>query len=78
MTFTWGALILAILQFGVKLYTGLQERRLIDAGYDKAIAEAASQILKNNQYAKEVMASINAMPDSDVDKLLQQLENSNK
>lgn len=78
MTFSWGALILAILQFGVKLYTGLQEKRLIDAGYDKAIAETASQILKNNQYAKEVMASITAMSDSDVDKLLRQLENSNK
>lgn len=75
MTFSWGALILAVLQFAVKLYSGLQDKKLIDAGYDKAIAESAAQILKNNTYAKQVMANITAMSDSDVDNVLRQLEN---
>ena len=74
MAFSWGAFILAVLQFVNKLFSGLQERRMIDAGYDKAIAENAAQILKSSMYAKQVMANINALSDDDTDKLLQSLE----
>lgn len=74
MIFSWGALILTVLQFLNKLFNGLQNQKLIDAGYDKAIAEQAALLLKNSKYSKEVMAKINAMSPDDVDKLLQKLE----
>lgn len=74
MSIPWGAIILAVLQFINGILKGSQDGKLIDAGYQKAIAEQAALILKRNIYAKEVMASINALDANGVDKLLQDLE----
>lgn len=74
MTIPWGAIVLAILQLAVTIYSRLQDKKLIDAGYDKAIAENAAQILKNSKYAKQIMANVNNLSPSDVDNILQQLE----
>ena len=74
MTFSWGALVLTLLQVANKIFAYLQQDKLIDAGYDKAIAENAAQILKNSAYAKQVMSNINALSDDDTDKLLRDLE----
>ena len=70
----WGLLILAALQFANYILGRLQDQKLIDQGYQKRIAEEAAQILKNNQYAKQVMSNINALNDDDADKLLRSLE----
>lgn len=71
---TWANLALVLLQVVNKILGMLQQDKLIDAGYEKAIAEQAALILKNNQYAKQVMASVIAMSSDDTDKLLHSLE----
>lgn len=74
MATPWGAIILAVLQLANYLLGRVQNQKLIDQGYEKRIAEEAATILKGNQYAKQVMASINGFDDDATDKLLQSLE----
>lgn len=71
---TWAKLVLVLLQVVNAILKTLQQDKLINTGYEKRIAEEAAKILKSNQYAKQVMASINAMHDDAVDDLLHQLE----
>lgn len=69
-------IVLLVLQLIEKIINGLHDRGLIDQGYQKAIAESNARMLRNNTYAKEVMQRVNDMSDSDVDKLLRELEPS--
>lgn len=74
---SWGPIILAVLQIINAIIGNKQDRDLIDAGYQKRIAEEAAKILKGNQYAKQAMEHINSMSADDVDKLLRELEPKN-
>lgn len=74
MATPWGAIILAVLQLANYLLGRVQNQKLIDQGYEKRIAEEAALILKDNQYAKQVMAAISGYDDPAVDKLLRELE----
>lgn len=74
MAVPWGAIILAVLQLVNLLISRVQNQKLIDQGYQKRIAEEAAKILKDNEYAKQVMAAISGYDDPAVDKLLRELE----
>lgn len=51
-----------------------RNQQLMDAGQDKAIAQAAASILVKTQAAKEVMKEVTAMTDAQVDASLKGLE----
>lgn len=70
----WAKIALLLLQVADKIISYLQERKLINQGYDKAIAENAANILRKSQYAKEIMANIDGLSGDAVDKLLRDLE----
>lgn len=74
ITVPWGAIILAVLQLANLLFSRLQNQKLIDQGYQKRIAEEAAQILKSNQYARNVLSNILKLDDAATDELLRQLE----
>ena len=62
------------LQILLAFLSWLRETQQLDAGRDKEIALAAAAILMKTQTAKQVMAEVTAMTDSQVDEALKKLE----
>jgi hypothetical protein len=54
--------------------TYFNQDRLIQSGYDKAIAEASAAIMKNTAAGKAILEKVNAMSDDEVDAGLRGLE----
>lgn len=71
---TWGAVLLQVLKVINALITWAQRERLIQQGYDQAIAETAREIFRKSEYAKRVAEKIDAMSDDEVDAALVGLE----
>ncbi len=71
---SWISLILAILQLANKLMDWGQQQKWIGEGEARQIAKASAEIMRKSGYAKEIMAEVDAMPDSAVDDGLRDLE----
>ena len=70
----WVNLAIAFLKLANIAVNFAKEKQLMDAGSDRAIAQASANILKKTQAAKEVMAEVMAMTDEQVDEALKRLE----
>jgi len=66
---TWGSLILAGLRIILALITGANNRKLIQAGEDKKMAQTALQILEATEEGKKIREHIRALSDSEADDL---------
>lgn len=71
---TYAKIILVVLQLIDRIVDYLRDNKLIDEGYDKAIAETSASILRKSAYAKSVMETISGLSADDTDKLLQSME----
>lgn len=71
---TWLQLAIALLKVGNSIILFFQQRQLIDAGYDKAIAEQGQKTLAMSQRGKALLEKINAMDEATVDAELRGLE----
>ena len=70
----WVQVALTFLKLANVITNYVRERQLMDAGSDRAIAQASANILKQTQAAKEIMAEVTAMTDEQVDETLKRLE----
>lgn len=71
---SWISLALALLKFVNQIMAWANERKLIEQGYDKAIAEVTQSILVKTTAGKAIMEKVNAMSDQEVDAGLRGLE----
>lgn len=71
---TYASIILALLQAISALITWAREKKLIDQGADRAIAETTAAILVKTKYAKDVMIKITSLDEKQTDDVLKQLE----
>ena len=71
---SWISLALALLKFVNSIMNWAHERKLIEQGYDKAIAEVTQSILVKTTAGKAIMEKVNAMSDEEVDAGLRGLE----
>ena len=71
---TWASIILTALKLISTLIAWAQREGHIKEGYDRAIAEAAREIFRKSEYAKQVKEKIDAMSDAEVDAALVSLE----
>ena len=62
---TWTNLILPILNLALTLLKFAQQRQLLQAGQDKAIAMAALQVLENTQNGKAIRESVRKLSDTE-------------
>lgn len=71
---SWISLALTLLQIVNKIMSWANERKLIEQGYDKAIAEVTQSILVKTTAGKAIMDKVNRMSDAEVDNALRDLE----
>ena len=71
---TWLQLAIALLKVGNSIILFFQQRQLIAAGYDQAIAEQGQKTLAMTQRGKALLEKINALDEKDVDAELRGLE----
>ena len=71
---SWLSLILAVLKVINAFMDWANREKLMQAGYDKAIAETAAAILKKTAAGRAMMEKVNAMSDAEVDDGLRGLE----
>jgi len=71
---TWVSLVLAILKVVSSIMDYVNQEKLVQSGYDKAIADVSAAILQKTAAGKAIMEKVNAMSDSDVDAGLRNLE----
>lgn len=71
---SWIELALAFLKLTNLLVGWAKDKQQMDAGADRAVAQASVAILNKTQSAKQVMAEVMAMTDSQVDEALKRLE----
>lgn len=72
--FSWVSLALALLKFVASIMMWARQRELISEGYDKAIAEVTTSILRTTDAGKKIMARVEAMSPGEVDDALRRLE----
>ncbi len=72
--FTYAKLAMLFLQLANTLANLARSKQMMDAGADRAIAQASAGILKDTQVAKEIMAQVMGMTESQVDDALKALE----
>lgn len=72
--FSWLSLALTLLKIVQSIINWAHDQKLIDEGYDKAIAEASQAILVKTQAGKAIMEKVNAMSAAEVDAGLHGLE----
>lgn len=72
--FSWLQLAIALLKMGNSIVLWFQQRQLIDAGYDQAIAEQGQKTLAMTQRGKALLEKIHAMDPATVDTELRNLE----
>lgn len=71
---TIASIVLILLKLADKFSDSVQARKYKDEGYEKAKAEYNAKMLKNNEYAQEIIKRVNNLSDSGVDDLLRELE----
>lgn len=71
---SWLEIALALLKLANMIVSWVREKQQMDAGHDRAIAEASASILSKTQAAKEIMAKISGMTEAQVDAALKELE----
>ena len=71
---TWASLALAVLKVINAFMNYFNQEKLIQSGYDKAIAEVSAAILQKTAAGKAILEKVNAMSDADVDAGLRGLE----
>ncbi len=71
---TWASLALAILKVVNAFMIYFNQEKLVQSGYDKAIAEVSSAILQKTAAGKAIMDKVNGMTDAEVDAGLRGLE----
>jgi len=69
-------LILGLLSLASTLATWLRNKQQIDAGYDKAIAQAATEILFTTEAGKKLRDQVRSVTDEDADKLWKDMLNA--
>lgn len=72
--FSWLQFAIALLKIGNSIILYFQQQSLINAGYDKAIAEQALKTLGMTKRGKAIMEQVNAMDEAAVDDGLRGLE----
>jgi hypothetical protein len=72
--FSWLQLALTLLKLGNNIILWFQQRQLIAAGYDQAIAEQGQRTLAMTTRGKALLEKINALDEKDVDAELRGLE----
>jgi hypothetical protein len=68
------SIISALLSLANTLFTWAKNQQLIQAGEDKAVAQAALSILRKTEVGKRNMEKVDAMSDDEVDDALRGLE----
>lgn len=71
---TWLSAALALLKLAGYILDIVREKQQMDAGADRAIAEASASILAKTAAGKEIMAQVMAMTAEQVDAALKELE----
>ena len=71
---TWASLALAVLKVINAFMNYFNQEKLIQSGYDKAIAEVSAAIMQKTAAGKAILEKVNAMSDADVDAGLRGLE----
>ena len=71
---SWFNLALLLLNITDSIVTLIKNRQQLDAGRDRAVAEAAAAILAKTSAAKAVMAEVTGLTDEQVDTMLKGLE----
>lgn len=71
---SWLQLAIALLKVGNSIILFFQQRQLIAAGYDQAIAEQGQRTLAMTQRGKALLEKINALDAATVDEELRKLE----
>jgi hypothetical protein len=71
---TWAEIILAALKLINVIMGAVNQDTWMQAGRDAEIAKVSADILAKTQAGKAIMEKVNAMPDSDVDAGLRDLE----
>lgn len=71
---SWISLILAVLKVVNAIMDYVNREKLIQAGYDKAIAEQSAAIMRKTAAGKAIMEKVDAMSDAEVDDSLRGLE----
>lgn len=71
---TWLSAALALLKLAGYILDIVREKQQMDAGADRAIAEASASILAKTAAGKEIMAQVMAMTPEQVDAALKELE----
>jgi len=71
---TWVSLVLAILKVVSSIMDYVNQEKLVQSGYDKAIADVSAAILQKTAAGKTIMEKVNAMSSADVDAGLVGLE----
>lgn len=69
------SMILTMLKLALAIVTWLQQRKTLQAGHDKAIAEAAANILVTTETGKKLREDSRKATDEDADKLWDELIN---
>lgn len=72
--FTWGKIILVLLNLAESLMRIGQENKWIGIGEQRAIAAANAKQLRMNEYANQALSEFTAMPESQRDDFLRSLE----
>ena len=71
---SWLAIAKLLLQLTNNIMDWVQEKQLLDAGEDKAIAKASLAVLAKTQAGRDYLAKLQAMTDKQVDDVLAELE----
>lgn len=75
---SWVGIIGALLNFVLTLLKYAQEKNLIDAGYDKAVAKQALDVLEATRAGTELRDKIAAMSDQEAEELWRRMvDNAN-
>lgn len=70
---TYIQIALLLLQVANSFVTWIRNKQTLDAGEDRAVAKAALIILERTETGKRLMEKIDAMPDRDLDRLIDDL-----
>lgn len=71
---SWVEIVLLLLKVARAILEQINQDKWVQAGYDKAIAEAAQDVLVKTRAGKAILEKVNAMSDKDVDDALHGLE----
>lgn len=74
----WISMIGVLMNFALTLLKYAQEKNLIDAGYDKAVAKQALDVLEATKTGKELRDRITAMTDPEAEALWREMVEGSK